>query len=83
MSKCVQNPAFCVKFFGFGLFRIVVLLGGFYKYDFWNLETILDFKNIFSKKIFYFSKLKKNLEKVRNLEKVEIVGILRIFNGFP
>ena len=55
------------------------MLARFSKYDFRVPGQILDFKNIFSKTIFYFSKSKKNIEKVRNLEKV---GNFRKFKDF-
>ena len=59
------------------------MLTRFSKCDFWIPGQILDFKNIFSKKIFYFSKLKKISKKFEILKKWKIFGILRIFNGFP
>ena len=58
---------------------IFKMLARFSKYDFWIPGQILDFKNIFSKKIVYFSKSKKS----EILKKWGIFGILRIFNGFP
>ena len=64
-------------------FRMFGLIVRFSKYDFWNLGEISDLKNIFSKKIFYFSKSKKISKKSEILKKWDILGILRIFNGFP
>ena len=58
------------------MFRLIVR---FSKYDFWNPGQISDFKNIFSKNIFYFSKSKKISKKIRNLEKV---GYSRNFKDF-
>ena len=63
----------------FRMFRLIVR---FSKYDFWNPGQISDFKNIFSKKYFIFRN-RKNLEKIEILKKWDILGIIKIFNGFP
>ena len=55
------------------------MLAQFSKSDFWIPGQIYDLKKIVWKKIYNFSKSKKNLEKVRNREKV---GNFRNFKDF-
>ena len=54
------------------------MLTRFSKYDFWIPGQILDFKYFFEKNIIFFE-IEKNIEKVRNLEKV---GNFRNFKDF-
>ena len=72
------NPEICVEkniFFSLNSFE---MLTRFSKCDFWIPGQILDFKNVVWKKTFFFE-IKKNLEKVWNIEKV---GNFRNFKDF-
>ena len=55
------------------ILNIFKILARFSKYDFWIPGQILDFKNIFSKNIFYFSKLKKISKKSEILKKWKLL----------